>query len=232
MPSRKVIFHNISAVSTDKRVECWCSARAITFSTCSIMTLDLLPAGWLAGADPGPWGSQRSAVSASKPLTHGRPPWSCKTILAMFWTSVLLLRVADLLPAIIHVGPLLICSLGSLFISRTCAPWKVVLCRHTYSDNLYIFCYALNNSYNSENDCKCGPNCNCADCNCHKWEQGWAMDTHDPGQARTGGKLMMRPSGSLLCWFSYILRRCLCVCLEKLNFQLHWCTLNFVLKGM
>ncbi|CAK9254893.1 unnamed protein product [Sphagnum jensenii] len=41
-------------------------------------------------------------------------------------------------------------------------------CRHTYSDNLYIFCYALNNSYNSENDCKCGPNCNCADCNCHK----------------------------------------------------------------
>jgi hypothetical protein len=58
------------------------------------------------------------------------------------------------------------------------------------------------------------------------------MDTHDPGQARTGGKLIMRPSGSLLCWFSYILRRCLCVCLEKLNFQLHWCTLNLFLKGM
>lgn len=24
-------------------------------------------------------------------------------------------------------------------------------------------------NYNAENDCKCGPNCNCADCQCHKW---------------------------------------------------------------
>jgi hypothetical protein len=24
-------------------------------------------------------------------------------------------------------------------------------------------------SYNAENDCKCGPNCACADCQCHKW---------------------------------------------------------------
>ncbi|KAG0594333.1 hypothetical protein M758_UG067800 [Ceratodon purpureus] len=23
-------------------------------------------------------------------------------------------------------------------------------------------------NYNAENDCKCGPNCACADCQCHK----------------------------------------------------------------